>query len=544
MNLLKSKSKKKEKEKKHIAPLLDENRKKERTTEMKKSEQGSRFKVWCCAMPIMLAELVFFIYKTGESMLDATTRPYIIRVVCHNNFPDNKTLCRHLDAFPELEDWVQSEAGSYLIYYRILVNLPAIFLGLFCGAWSDKYGRKIPMMLPSLGSVLSVLFYMMSLASEENAIGLILVGAFIQGAFGKSSVITMAVNSYASDITDKDDRTRKLGKLLAMNFFGLFAGALFAGLFQDMSDLPATFCTVVFLHAIVVLITVMCMSETVPFLVERPGILALQQKDRMCGIFHNIKESVSVLTRKREHKGRTVVLVLFLVSLMNQTCKVGETDITLLFVSRSPLNWPKSWYGYLLSVDYAVMGMCLIVFLPVLSNVIRMPDCGIVIIGLSCKIIRLLWAGFIQESWMVYVSVIIGSFAGLITSSIRSLFSKTVDEDELGKVFSLLASAETLSKLLGTMVFVSMYGATAYIFPGFTYIIECLLYIIMVIIVVIMYRELREVGTVDLNLAISEHTLYASGEKSRLLRRMPPLEIVDELEEETVMPQPIPAHTP
>lgn len=502
-------------------------------------------RLYWCSVPVMLAELVFFFYKTGESMLDATTRPYIIRVVCHNHFPNNRTLCKHLDAFPVIEDWIQGEAGSYLIYYRMLVNFPAIFLGLFCGAWSDKYGRKIPMMLPSLGSVMSVLFYMMSLASEDNAIGLILVGAFIQGAFGKSSVITMAVNSYASDITDKDDRTRKLGKLLAMNFFGLFAGALLAGLFQDMSDLPATFCTVVFFHAVVVLVVIMCMEETVPFLVERQDLAALQQQKNpsVCSVFNNVKDSIQVLTKKRDNNGRKIVLVLFLVSLLNQTCKVGEMDITLLFVSRSPLNWPKSWYGYLLSIDYAVMGICLIVFLPILSNVIRLPDGGIMIIGLSCKIVRLLWAGFTTESWMVYVTVMIGSFAGLITSSIRSLFSKTVDEDELGKVFSLLASGETLSKLLGTLVFVSLYGATAYIFPGFTYLVESLLYILMTVIIVLMYRDLKQVGTVDLTQAFSEHTLYGS-EKTKLLRKMTPLEIVDELEEETVVPQPLPAHTP
>ena len=45
-----------------------------------------------------------------------------------------------------------------------------------------------------------------------------------QGMLGKSSVITMAVNSYIADTTTKEERTRKLGKLLGMNFLGLFVG--------------------------------------------------------------------------------------------------------------------------------------------------------------------------------------------------------------------------------------------------------------------------------------------------------------------------------
>lgn len=492
-------------------------------------------------MPIILAELIFFLYKTGESMLDATIRPYIIRVVCHAKFPTNDSVCSHLDRYPNLEDDVQSEAGNYLIYYRMLVNFPAILLGLFCGAWSDKYGRKIPMMLPSLGSVLSVLFYMMSLASKDYAIGLILFGALIQGSFGKSSVITMAVNSYASDITDKDDRTRKLGKLLAMNFFGLFAGALLAGIFQDTSDLPATFCTVVFLHAVVVIVTVICMPETVPFPVERQDRDIPKGRGQLC-ICDNMKESLSVLVKKRVNQGRKIVLVLFLISLMNQTCKVGETDITLLFVTHSPLSWPKSWYGYLLSLDYAVMGVCLLLVLPILSNILNLPDGAIVIIGLLCKIIRLFWAAFIQESWMVYVSVIIGSFAGMITSSIRSLMSKAVEENEMGKVFSLLASAETASKLLGTVIFVSLYGATAYFFPGFAFVVEAILYMIMLVIMALIYKDLKTVGTYDLISALNDHRIY-NNEKHRLIPHRP-LEIVDELEENPSIPAPLPANTP
>lgn len=495
---------------------------------------------WMCSIPIMLAELIFFLYKTGESMLDATIRPYIIRVVCHARFPTNDSICQNLDSYQELEDDVQAEAGSYLIYYRMLVNIPAIALGLFCGAWSDKYGRKIPMMLPSLGSVFSVLFYMLSLASTENAMVFTLIGALIQGSFGKSSVITMAVNSYASDITDKDDRSRKLGKLLAMNFFGLFAGALLAGIFQDNSDLPATFCAVVFFHAVVVLISLMCMPETVPFQVERPDPEESKEK-RNLFLIGNMKESLSVLVKKRINHGRKIIFILFLISLMNQTCKVGETDITLLFVTHSPLSWPKSWYGYLLSLDYAVMGVCLIVVLPILSNILNLPDAAIIIVGLLCKIIRLFWAAFIQESWMVYVSVVIGAFAGMITSSIRSLMSKSVEENETGKVFSLLAVAETTSKLLGTLIFVSLYGATAYFFPGFAFIIEAILYMLMLMIIILIYKDLKHVGTYDLMSTFTEHSLY--GEKHLLI---PPkkLAIVDELEEDPSRPAPLPAYTP
>ena len=64
--------------------------------------------------------------------------------------------------------------------YRILVNVPAVFLGLFCGAWSDVTGRKLPMMIPSLGSILAVVLYMMGMVLDRYTIVIIMLGAMVQ----------------------------------------------------------------------------------------------------------------------------------------------------------------------------------------------------------------------------------------------------------------------------------------------------------------------------------------------------------------------------
>ncbi|KAK6189069.1 hypothetical protein SNE40_005114 [Patella caerulea] len=106
----------------------------------------------CCSKQIMFAGLIFFLYKAGESMLDATIRPYIIQAVCRDRYRANVTMCydASMQSQEQQED-IQSAASNYLIYYRILVNVPAILLGLVWGAWSDHHGRKLPMMIPSLG---------------------------------------------------------------------------------------------------------------------------------------------------------------------------------------------------------------------------------------------------------------------------------------------------------------------------------------------------------------------------------------------------------
>lgn len=502
--------------------------------------------MFSCGFSFIVVDIVFFLYKTGESMLDATTRPYLIRAVCYEMFKDesarNETTCMNLDQYPILEDYIQSLSGDYLIYYRLLLNIPAIALSLFCGSYSDRYGRKIPILLPSLGSVFAVMLYIASNMVPEHRIALILGGSALQGFFGKSSVITMAVNSFVFDLSEAGDRTRNLGKLLAMNFFGLFMGSLLSGIFQDVLDLNAALVSVVVLHGASILFTIFLVDETV----ERNEIEDdMNSSCELCEVFKpsNIKETLAVMFKPRSGNNRAIILMLFMFSLVNQTCKVGEMDINLLFVTRSPLSWSKSWYGYLLSLDYAVMGLCLFIFLPLFSNKFMLSDVTIMMLGIGCKFVRLIWAGFCDQSWMVFVSVAIGAMAGMITSALRSLISKAVHVDEAGKMFSLLSCGETSSKFLGTLIFVNLYSATAHIFPGIAFIVEALVYLILLGILVLMFKQLRDLQSYDLMQSLKDQTDYGTtgSHKSNKNKMLPE---IDEMEENQAHPSMYPASTP
>lgn len=445
----------------------------------------------CARSSTCTLELVFFLYKVGESLLDATIRPYIIQATCMNVVPDsNLTVCGDIGYYPAVEDLVQPAAAFYIMLHRITLYAPAIVLGLFFGAWSDKYGRKIPMVFPSMGSVIGVVFYIGSMMERQWNVLLIIAGGMFQGALGKSSVVTMAVHSYAADITEKEQRTKKMGKILSMNFFGLFAGSLLSGILADLVGMEVMFCVVSLFHATAILTIVFLLAETVQYKKDTP------KKTFECSSFFNlanVKDSLMVVFRKREDGARSIVITIFLISILQITCKTGEMDTTVLFVQHRPLSWSKSGYGFLLSIDYAVMGVCLFFILPLLSNVLKISDTTIIIMAIFCKVARLLWAAFLNKTWMVYVSIGLGAMGGLMISALRSLLSKTVDEHEIGKTFSLLGCGETASKLLGTAIFTNIYGATAKIMPGMVYLIEAAVFFITLLMTIWVTVKLKRV---------------------------------------------------
>ncbi|KAK3084045.1 hypothetical protein FSP39_007230 [Pinctada imbricata] len=439
-------------------------------------------------------DLIFLVYSIGDSLLDAILRPNVPQIVCFSMYPDQMSNCRHIEKHTEFQDEVQREATVYIILHKILTNAPALVLGMFCGAWSDKYGRKLPMAMPSFGTTFAVLFYMSANMFPEGSVTFFLVGSFLHGCFGKTAMINMAVNSYVVDITAVDKRTKKLGILAAMQFLGMFVGSLAGGFLIDSTSVLNSYVCVSAMSALVVILTLVTLRESVQINdddVRFPCATFCKSK--------HLTDSLMVLAKKRPNKMRRCIFGLFVVLLLHQTCRTGLTDVTLLYTEKSPLSWPTSWFGYLSAVDNAAMGIVLLVLLPILSNIFKLCDATISILGLACACVRFAVMAWSDESWMVWLAVIIGSVGGIINSPVRSLLSKMVHEDEVGKMFSLLGSGETIAKFLAVL-FTSLYGYTLDIFPGFSFILAAGLYTVMIIITLLVhvgsrnteYQEMKE----------------------------------------------------
>ena len=442
-------------------------------------------KFWGCLYSCPI-DLIFFLYSVGDSMLDAVLRPNIPQLVCFNMFPDRLDMCRNMESRPDLEDDVQKQATTYIIYHKCLSNFPALVLGLFCGAWSDRYGRKLPMVLPSIGTTFAILLYMASNISPRSSVAFFLSGSCIQGCFGKTSLISMAVHSYVADVTNPRSRTNKLGLLASMQFFGMFMGSLIAGLLLDNTDVLTTYCTASFMHALVVVLALWIVKETVAAN-EGTEVFPCRTIFRQ----ENFKESLMVLVKKRECNLRRSVCGLIFILLLHQTCRTGLTDVTLLYTELPPLSWPTSWFGYLAAADNAAMGIVLLIILPILSNVFKLSDPIISMLGLGCASVRFIILTWSTHSWMVWMAVGFGSLGGLINSPARSLLSKLVHEDEVGKIFAVLGSGETVAKFLA-LIFTALYGTTLDIFPGMSFLIASALYTIMSFLILFVHISTRD----------------------------------------------------
>jgi len=510
------------------------------------------------------AEISFFLFKIAESMLEPTVRLFIYEAVCLNEYPPHghrhwlyhqhhggtvpahDSTCAHLHRHHDREVIIQNAAAHYMMYYKLLLNFPAMLLVLFCGAWSDRAGRKLPIILTCFGTVVAVVLYMLSIyvggllggGNGHGHVGhgavpflpLLLIGAAVRGSFGRSAVMTMAVHSYVSDHSARERRTQKLSNLVAMSHFGYLVGSVSAGVLLDHYGFMNVFLTVTGIQTTCVLMASLTMKDEPPVPAAAPSVdenandrgnhevddtKTIQADERTplisdesdnsvdsqqissstaqsptqtnkncCGYLRQLSDSFRMLFRHRPGGGRCRLVALFVVISLQQTMKSGEADVLLLYVERTPLNMTKSTYGYLLAANYACLGLCAFVAPRLLQRTCRLSDGSLVMIGLSFRLAGLIVLCIADSIPLVFVAVSLAGPHAMTVSGAKSLISKTVSEGEMGRTFSLLSSSETLSNLIGTVVFANLYAVTLTLYPGTVFVVEACVFVIIALIII------------------------------------------------------------
>jgi len=91
------------------------------------------------------------------------------------------------------------------------------------------------------------------------------------------------------------------------------------------------------------------------------------------------------------------------------------------------------------------------------------------------KVVQVLWLAFSVDSWMVYFGIPLMIVSSMFIPALKSILSKLIDEDEIGKIFGVAAFGETVSGVLGALMFTAVYAKTVHLsFSGLAFILEAL----------------------------------------------------------------------
>jgi len=108
----------------------------------------------------------------------------------------------------------------------------------------------------------------------------------------------------------------------------------------------------------------------------------------------------------------------------------------------------------------------LFIFMPLVSGKLKLKDSTLLIIISICETFSNLLAPFVTNLWLFYGTQFLGMIGYCKYSTTRSLLSKCVGDDEIGKIFAVQSILIAIVYLISIPVVKHLYIVTIGTFPG------------------------------------------------------------------------------
>ncbi|XP_051867137.1 solute carrier family 46 member 3 [Pristis pectinata] len=297
---------------------------------------------------IVTVEPVVFLYLMSTFLSTFGVQQLILVKICEE-LHYKEDVCGNLSHHPQESLVVQSKASYVQLLHTAVLTFLSIPTSILLGAWSDQAGRKLGMILPSVGALIGgVTLTVMVLVKETSVYWCIFASAFI-GIFGSYAVIFLSVFSYMADITTAENRTKHLAIVEAMTYIGATVGFLLTGwLLQNFSftHVFGVYCGCQVLSICYVLLWLQesnystewthLSDETPP--ANTDGILKQS-------LLLYASKTWETFSKAREGQDRLKLYLIFLCVILIYVCSAGEQSILILFLTYPPQHFSPELYG-------------------------------------------------------------------------------------------------------------------------------------------------------------------------------------------------------
>jgi multidrug resistance protein len=324
------------------------------------------------------------------------------------------------------------------------------------GKISDKYGRRPILLFCLFGSAIGYFIF-----GIGGALWILFLSRIIDGFTGGNISIATAI---ITDVSPLEDRTKNLGLIGAAFGLGLIIGPLIGGLFSQISLAAPAYAAGIFSLAATV-VGYFILPESLPQSKRNHNTLKLNDLNPLGSIGKFITRPIV-----------GIFLAVFII--VNFTFSGFTITLPVYVINKfaiDPLN-----IGGLLFVAGIVSTVVQGGLIGKLAK--KFGDKKLLIAGILFLTSGLILFLFAQIFWLLYIILgIISMGIGLITPTLNSQISKMVLPSELGEIFGVNTSLNSLMTIIGPLTAGLVYD---YISPTAPYWLGAILLLIGFVLVV------------------------------------------------------------
>ncbi|XP_066139299.1 probable peptidoglycan muropeptide transporter SLC46 isoform X2 [Euwallacea fornicatus] len=393
---------------------------------------------------------------------------------------------------------VQRVISTMHSWQQPVQSFTPLILVLFLGSFSDRHKWRKPFLLmPLVGELFGVVgcimctIFMTQLPLEIQGIS----QKIIPSLLGGQTMLVMATTAYIADISSVKMRTLRLGVVQIVISVVLPTVQSFSGILFVKAGYLSVLTVSAVLHFTALLYGALWIKET--------------QKDRskkfewcvLVDMFdpEHAKETFKLLLRKKgEENDRLLVWLLVLMAFLQRAAFDGESNVLFLY-TQNVFQWTPLEYSYFLTVNSLVALGGHLFGVPLFTKVFHFSDSIILLIAIANKIVTNIFFGLAETPQLFYAGVAVSAVTRMYRTAKKSLATKIVAKNDVGKAQSLLGICDVLAPA----AFVPIYNKIIYFktlntFPATFFFFSIFLYGVCACFVVAIY--IRIFGKKDISI--------------------------------------------
>ncbi|XP_046994617.1 proton-coupled folate transporter [Schistocerca americana] len=424
----------------------------------------------CCRwVSAISVEPVMFLYMFAFMITSVVEQAFFVDRACRVDLRLSDEICSNLqnETFKDDNTEVQVVVSTFFQWNQIVSHAPPILMATLLGAWSDRHGRKGPLLLGLVGKLFYSAALVLNASQADWPLSTVLWSAALPSALTGADVAIFAnCFSYLADVTTREQRTLRVAVLDVVYLSTMPTGValgkyLWAGPLQRSYTLMFAVNACLMLAA-VVYAAVALRSRTAPGHEPLP-----RRADACCADFWDwraARATLATLARRRPRR-RRAILCLIVIAVAFYTFQRDEKNMMYLY-TQLVFHWSADVYSDFKTFQSAAYVLGVLLGVPLMSRLLRLSDTTVVMVGaVAHATARLLYA-FASTSVLLYVGAGIAGLGPVVIAVLRSIASKVVPLPERGKLFALLAVADNAVPLVSGVLYSQLYNATIRTLPS------------------------------------------------------------------------------
>ncbi|XP_028635668.1 solute carrier family 46 member 3 [Grammomys surdaster] len=358
---------------------------------------------------------------------------------------------------------VQKKASLFSLQVEMSGLIPGLVSTFMLLSSSDNHGRKLPMVLSSLGS-LGTSIWLCVMSYLDLPLQLLIASTFIGALFGNYTTFWGACFAYIVD-QQKEYKHRIIRIAILDLMLGVVTGitGLSSGYFIRELGFVWSYFIIAVVTAVNLTYILFFLSD--PIKESSSQIITMSCSESLKDLFYR----TYMLFKNGSSKRRSLLCLLIFTLVIYFFVIIGISPIFTLYELGPPLCWNEVYIGYgsaLGSVSF------LSSFLGIWLFSYCLKDIYIAYIGIFTTMVGMLLAAFAKTTLMMFLVRIPFSFTIMPLSVLRSMLSKVVHSTEQGALFACIAFLETLGGVISTSAYNGIYSATVAWYPGFIFLLS------------------------------------------------------------------------